>query len=371
MQSQIVSEQLDVDKKTVDLFNTSIHRTFKIARNVVNNNSLLPFAVKTIFSQKDASRRRQAWRKKGIHVPPVIIFSVTKRCNLKCKGCYAHTQNRIEQDLPIERIQLLFEEAKELGASIIIIVGGEPLMRPKILGLAGFHKDIIFPVFTNGLMINQTLALMLRYNRNIVPIISIEGPQEITDCRRGSGMYNRIIDKMRLLRNNGIFFGASITVTSENLLQVTSEDFVSKMADQGVKTMVYVEYIPVDHQTQNLVLSRDQKKILESKLEILENKYKMVFINFPGDEDKFGGCLAAGRGFIHVSQSGVVEPCPASPYSDVDLSDCSLKEALKSPLLKKIRQTPHSLIDSPSGCALFDKEEWVKSLVLNSNNTYE
>ncbi|MCK5670798.1 radical SAM protein, partial [Candidatus Bathyarchaeota archaeon] len=266
-------------------------------------------------------------------------------------------------DIPIGRVSRLFAEAKELGTSIIVIAGGEPLTRPEILDEAREYRDIIFPVFTNGVLIDQGMAMMLKYNRNIVPIISLEGPREVTDGRRGDGMYDLVTRKMKLLKNNGVFYGVSITVTSENMGQVTSDEFVSELMRFGVRAVVYVQYVPVDPETEHLVLGIEMRAILAERLETLRKQKKAVFIDFPGDEEKLGGCLAAGRGFIHISQSGAVEPCPASPFSDVSLNDVSLKEALKSRLLKRIRETPHSLVESSSGCALYDKEEWVRSLV--------
>jgi len=364
MQTQIITEaELDVDMNTVDLFNDSIFRTFTTARKVVGSGELLPHAVRTIVSQRNASKRRLVWRKRGLHVPPAMIFSVTKRCNLNCKGCYEKAQHRQGTDIPIERVSRLFEEASELGTSIIVIAGGEPLTRPEILDEARHYSDIIFPVFTNGVLIDQGMALMLRYNRNIVPIISLEGPRKVTDERRGEGMFDLVARKMKLLKNNGVFYGASITVTSENMEQVTTDEFVSELVRLGVKAVVYVQYVPVDPGTEHLVLGIEMRAILEERLETLRKQNKAVFIDFPGDEDKLGGCLAAGRGFIHISQSGAVEPCPASPYSDVSLNDASLKKALRSSLLKRIRETPHSLLESASGCALYDKEGWVKSLI--------
>ncbi len=364
METQNIPEaRLDVDKGTVDMFNESIFSTFKTARSIVSDTTLLPFAVRTLISQRNAAKRRMNWRKKGVHVPPVIILSATKRCNLNCKGCYHHAHALSQQDISIERVSQMYDEAKELGTSVIVIAGGEPLMRPEIIDAARYYHDIIFPVFTNGLLIEQSLALMLKYNRNIVPIISLEGPGEVTDERRGLGMYDRVMKKMKLLKNNGVFFGASITVTNENMVQVTSPEFVSELTRAGVKAVVYVEYVPVDRSTEHLVVGLEKRPLLEAQIESLRNQFKVVFIDFPGDEEKMGGCLAAGRGFIHVSQSGAVEPCPASPYSDTNLSEISLKEALNSDLLRKIRETPHSLIESPSGCALFDKEDWVKSLL--------
>lgn len=362
MQTQIITE-VDVDRDTVDLFNDSIFKTFITARKIIGNGELRQFAVKTIVAQRNASRRRLSWRKRGIHVPPAMIFSVTKRCNLNCKGCYHHAQHRQSIDLPIERVSRLFEEAKELGTSIIVIAGGEPLTRPEILDEACEYRDIIFPVFTNGVLIDQSMAMMLKYNRNIVPFISLEGPKEVTDERRGEGMYDMVTRKMKLLKNNGVFYGASITITSENMEQVTSDEFVSELCSLGVKAVIYVQYVPVDPETEYLALGIEMRAILVERLESLRKKNKAVFIDFSGDEEKLGGCLAAGRGFIHISQSGAVEPCPASPYSDVSLKDVSLKEALKSRFLRRIRETPHSLVESASGCALYVKEEWVRSLV--------
>lgn len=364
MQTQIITEaELDVDRNTVDLFNDSIFRTFASARKVVGKSELLPHAVRTIVAQRNASKRRLEWRKKGLHVPPAIIFSATKRCNLNCKGCYAHAQHRDSDDIPIERVADLFEEARDLGTSIIVIAGGEPLTRPEIIDEARHFSNIIFPVFTNGVLIDQSMALMLRYNRNIVPMISLEGPREVTDERRGKGMYELVTRKMKLLKNNGVFYGASITVNSENMETVTSDEFVSELLGLGVRAIVYVQYVPVDPDTEHLILGFEMRTMLAERLEAMRKEYNAVFIDFPGDEEKLGGCLAAGRGFIHVSQSGAVEPCPASPYSDVSLNNMPLKEALKSSLLRRIRETPHSLLESTSGCALYDKEEWVKTLV--------
>ena len=63
-----------------------------------------------------------------------------------------------------------------------------------------------------------------------------------------------------------------------------------------------------------------------------------MLISFPGDEVLSGGCLAAGRGFFHINARGGVEPCPFSPYSDTNLAECSLEEALDSPLFRHLRE---------------------------------
>jgi MoaA/NifB/PqqE/SkfB family radical SAM enzyme len=73
-----------------------------------------------------------------------------------------------------------------------------------------------------------------------------------------------------------------------------------------------------------------------------------------GDEEQYGGCLAAGRGFIHVNPRGQLEACPFAPFSDTDLSEISLREALGSELLLKIRQNASQLSETKGG-ALYGK----------------
>jgi MoaA/NifB/PqqE/SkfB family radical SAM enzyme len=89
----------------------------------------------------------------------------------------------------------------------------------------------------------------------------------------------------------------------------------------------------------------------------------MLFISFPGDEQFTGGCLAAGRGFMHINADGSVEPCPFSPYSDTNLSGISLAEALKSPFLTAMREGGFLLGEHDGGCLLFEKRKEVEELL--------
>lgn len=75
------------------------------------------------------------------------------------------------------------------------------------------------------------------------------------------------------------------------------------------------------------------------------------------------GCLSAGRGFVHINATGDIEPCPFAPYSDINLRDSSLKDALQSEFLKTIRQNHRELSETEGGCALWVKREWVRSLL--------
>jgi len=89
----------------------------------------------------------------------------------------------------------------------------------------------------------------------------------------------------------------------------------------------------------------------------------MLFISFPGDEKTSGGCLAAGRGFFHINSIGGAEPCPFSPYSDTNLKNTSLREAINSPFFKRLRDNDVLMEEHIGGCILFEKEETVQSFL--------
>ena len=94
-----------------------------------------------------------------------------------------------------------------------------------------------------------------------------------------------------------------------------------------------------------------------------EHYPEIVFISFPGDEKSSGGCLAAGRGFFHINSHGGAEPCPFSPYSDVNVRDKSLKEALDSTLFTALRSGDLLADDHRGGCVLYEKRDQVQALL--------
>lgn len=317
--------------------------------------------LSTLLRQKRMGARRRNAESDNLMIPPVMIFSVTNRCNLQCKGCYAG--KRMEEgvvELSSERIGQLFQEASDLGIGVIMIAGGEPMMRPEILWEAGKHREIIFPVFTNGLLLNKETIPYFRSMRNLVPILSIEGNRQFTDQRRGRGVYTRLIQTMEHLQKSGRLFGMSLTLTRENFEEVTHPVWLQQHHRLGSSLFFLVEYVPQSESDLELCLSDEQKARLQSRLEIVRKQIPAMFISLPGDESRYGGCLAAGRGFVHVAADGSLEPCPFAPYSDINITKLPLKEALQSKFLNRIRKSHHLLTEAKGGCALWENRQWVE-----------
>ncbi len=328
--------------------------------------------VRTLFGLGQASRRRKAMLRKGVRVPPIIILSITERCNLACRGCYAHALHEIpENELDADRLEGLVAEADRLGVSFFVVAGGEPFLKPELLEMAARHRNIIFLVFTNGLLIDSSLAYRLRRLPNIVPLLSLEGGERETDERRGGGVYQKLLHVMNDLRKNNIFFGTSLTLTRLNFPVLTEESFIRSLVERGMRLILTVEFTPVDEGTGDLTVTPEQRREYRDKVARYRSTIPAVFVNLPQDEEEAGGCLAAGRGFIHVSAKGAVEPCPFSPYSDSNIRDVGLEQALRSPFLAKLREHPEELHETGGGCVLWQKREWVEDLLNESGLSRE
>jgi len=345
--------------------NESIGSLFADAcRLVAARPSYSLFALRTLWRQSRAARRRLAWEECGTHVPPFMIVSVTGRCNLACKGCYAHhLQPRPAAELDAGKLRSVFSEAKSLGVSVIILAGGEPLLRPDLLTITKDYPDIIFPLFTNGLLMNNEVISTLKKQKNVIPVISFEGDGAQTDQRRGGGVFDKLDRLLADLRKAKLFFGVSLTVSRGNFDVVSSENFVQQFIAKGSRLFFFVEYVPVKPGTEAMVLTGHERLRLKGILQSFRSKFPSLFVGFPLDEQEFGGCLAAGRGFVHVNARGDLEPCPFAPYSDTNIAEMSLKAGLQSELFAAIRQDHELREEHSGGCALWAKRDWVGSLL--------
>jgi len=361
-------------KESVDfhkILNKSLNVFFKDALRVaLTNPSQAYHFLRTVKWQKKAARIRSNWKQHGIHVPPILIFSITNRCNLHCKGCYNWAlRPSVQSEMDVTKLRSIITEAKELGISFVMIAGGEPLVRPEILDITRDFPEITFLVFTNGLLINGEVAERLKKQRNFVPVISLEGYEEDTDERRGKGVYERLLGTVEKLKSRGIFWSVSLTVTRTNFAIVTDAQFIKDLINQGCKLFFFVEYTPVREDTEDWLLTDEQRGRLLSIRDSLRSQYPALFVAIPGDEEEIGGCLSAGRGFVHISAAGDVEPCPFAPYSDSNVRDMSLKDALQSEFLEKIRENHGRLSEAEGGCALWVEREWVRSILHSSSTT--
>lgn len=340
----------------------------------VKNPKESAFMLKFAAASHAASKRRVELESKGEHIPSYLIASITSKCNLHCAGCYSRCNEATVDSEPVAQMTSeewlrIFSEADDMGISFILLAGGEPMLRRDIIEAAGERQNILFPIFTNGTFVDEKYLELFDRCRNLIPIMSIEGNQEVTDARRGNGVYERLMSNMDEFKKRGLIFGSSVTVTTENMKEVFSDAFIESLSDRGCKAVIFVEYVPVTEESKELAPGDSEREYMAEEIARLRGQYpEMVFISFPGDEKDSGGCLAAGRGFFHINSYGGAEPCPFSPYSDVNVRDKSLKEVMNSALFTALRSGDMLADDHRGGCVLYEKREQVQALVNQNDN---
>jgi len=343
------------DQSILDVLRIAFRITWRTPRLAV-------YAVRMLRNQLAAAKRRERNQKPGVVVPPFVIFSVTGRCNLACDGCYANRLHRSDDELSDERVGEVLGEARDAGVSVMLLAGGEPLMRSRMIEMARSVPEILFLLFTNGWLLDREVARELRGAPNIIPVVSQEGGDCHTDERRGQGTAEAVSGAMERLKGVGAFFGTSMTLTSENVETATSEATIRGLMRRGCKLFYFINYVPVEPGTESLQLSQDQVTMLERRLVEYRKRIPALFIAFPHDEVALGGCLAAGRGFVHIDPRGDVQPCPFSPFADRNLTAMSFVDAMGSPLLERIRSSDLVLDETDGRCALWKRRGWVEKL---------
>lgn len=362
-----MTETFDLEKYLTDGVENIVKETLKAT---FNDPKMSVFMMSFAMAGKRATKRRRKEFVSGVHVPPFLIASITSECNLHCSGCYSRANKACLDDeamgqLTAEEWQGIFKEAKDLGISFVLLAGGEPTMRRDVIEMAGDIPEIIFPIFTNGTLLDERYYEIFNEHRNLIPILSIEGEEKNTDERRGPGTFEKLTEEMDRIKAHGLIFGVSVTVTTKNIKEVTSDDFLSGLAVKGCKAVIFVEYVPVDDTNIDQAPGDSEREYIKERLTDLRSDYaeNMIMISFPGDEKSSGGCLAAGRGFFHINSHGDAEPCPFSPYSDINVKGTSLRKALQSRLFKEIGDRGLLAEEHAGGCVLYERRRSVEKLL--------
>jgi len=270
-----------------------------------------------------------------------IILTPTVACNLRCEHCYnlfeIHEHNR--ERLPFETMNKVLGEAQQLGAFRATFIGGEPLLRwEELVQLAKNYPDTLCTIFTNGLLLDRSMAKEIAKIGNIELAFSIDGPAELHDRWRGEGHWQKSMTAMKLFSEEGGMSLCSPTVTTENYRAVLSDDFLDQLVGCGAY-MVYVHHYDLlgGQSRVDWLMTRNQLVWLKNRIEEIHKTKKIsVLSNVVGDLLR-GGCPAV-RDFVHINHKGEIEPCCMVPFSGDSVREKSLLEALRGPFLSHLRK---------------------------------
>lgn len=291
------------------------------------------YGTKTVRANRD---------KYNCNIPFTILFDPTSACNLKCNGCWAAEYGHNLQ-LSLDEMRSIVSQGKALGTHFYMLTGGEPLIRKAdIITLASEFPECVFLIYTNATLIDKKLCDDIKRCGNITLALSIEGDECSNDDRRGGGAYKTTIEAMELLKKEKLLFGISVCYTSKNVNQVTSDEFLDKMVELGVKYAFYFNYMPIGKGgDKSLVPTPTQRKYMYFWMKKMRNGKtgKPLFaFDFQDDGEYVGGCIAGGRNYFHINSNGDIEPCVFVHFSDSNIRTDTLFEALQKPLFMAYRK---------------------------------
>jgi MoaA/NifB/PqqE/SkfB family radical SAM enzyme len=308
-------------------------------------------------------RRYVFWEKYGIAPPATVLFSPTMRCNLNCAGCYAGEYSR-DEELDRATADRIIAESQEIGINVFTILGGEPFLWPRLPELFEDHPEAAFQVFTNGSLLDEAMIKRLAKAANALVVLAIEGWRETTERRRGPGSFDRVLALMDLMRHERMMIAYSVTVTRENVDEVTDPAFVRLMLDHGAHLGWYFHYQPTGRcAAMDSLPMPEQRETMRVRLRQARRTMPILIVDFLNDGALTEGCMSAGRRYIHINHRGEVEPCIFVHFATDNIHEKPLAEALCSDFFRDLRRNMPFNANHLRPCMILDNPQHLRDAV--------
>ena len=312
-----------------------------------------------VFSHITA--RRQQFAAGDSELAPLTIkVSPTLRCNLQCRGCFAGSFPS-RGDLAIDVMERTVKQAGALGIRSVGVIGGEPLLVPGIFDLFARFPRTGFYLVTNGTLVDDDTVARLRSLPNVITIFSIEGFEQTNDALRGVGVFRRVMDGMRRLREGKVIFGFSTVVHRENVGEVVSERFIDFLIEQGCLFGGFLPYVPVGSTPRfEIVSDEDEVRAYYDRLDAIVRTRPILILKEGTSDGSFlnTGCGAGHT--MHVTANGEAEPCNGIEFYTERIQDSEPQRVLASPFFRDIRRLHHG---TERHCLVINEPEAVLEVV--------
>jgi putative heme d1 biosynthesis radical SAM protein NirJ2 len=289
--------------------------------------------------------------------PSLVSWNITRQCNLDCAHCYRDAQSRPDADeLTTEQGIKLIGEIARVGFRVLILSGGEPLMRKDVFQLIEAAREHgLRPVFgTNGTLITDEVARRLRDAGLARAGISLDSADRDyhNELRGSDTAWERAIAGMKACREAGLAFQVNTTVTRQNedqLLRIT--DLARELGAAGH----HVFFLVPTGRGRDIADEMVEARRCEQLLEALLNKQREIDIEIkPTCAPQFvriaerldvstrfhRGCLA-GRTYCVITPNGEVQPCPYLPIGVGNVREQSFEEIWRTAeVFHRLREAP-------------------------------
>lgn len=319
-------------------------------------------------------------------VAPVVIWNLLRRCNLTCKHCYATSADSTFRDeLDTEQAIAVIDDLHAAGVRVLILSGGEPLLRHDLFQLAAHarNKGFFVALSTNGTLIDEHTIEQISAAQFAYVGISIDGLEAVHDrFRQKQGSYGASIAAIKLCRQHNIRVGMRTTLTGENFPQIPALLELMRELDVNKFYLSHLNYSGRGKRSRQLdahhQMSREAMEILFERAwtDIREGR-ESEFVSGNNDADgplllrwverrmpqhtarleqllRAWGGNASGVGIANIDNTGEVHPDTYWWQHTVgnvrQQSFRQLWHTSPSPLLQALRQHPRAVGGRCSNC---------------------
>ena len=356
---QYVSEKLHIDGALASLFCS--HFCFAHAKAMLN--TVLPFTFTLWQPEQMSTHDKCTFYLKLAHsplapqterfVPLVLSWNVTRKCNLKCPHCYINaTTKQLKNELTTEEAKDLIDQICKVSRPLLILSGGEPLLREDIFELIryGAAKGLKMGLGSNGCLIDARIAKRLKEAGIETVSISLDShiPEQHDEFRGVGGSWEKAVRAIKALREEGVLVQVNTTVTQHNYDQI--DEIMSLVEKIGVENFHLFFLVPTGRGVKIADVSpaKYENMIKTTFARVAKHKLNVrpscapQFMRIAKDMGLnmrrwIRGCLA-GLYYCRVYPNGDITPCPYLPIKLGNVREKSFKEIwFNSEMFKTLR----------------------------------
>jgi AdoMet-dependent heme synthase len=367
-----MGEKLGISKEVTSLFcehfcfaharamlETVLPFTFDLTQpEVMGTHGKCEYYLKLGYSPKATTNEK--------FIPLIVSWNLTRKCNLKCSHCYINaTSNELTDELNTEESKRLIDQITEVSRPLLILSGGEPLLRNDVYELIryGTEKGLRMGLGSNGGLIDSKSAGKLKEAGVKTVSISIDSPfaKEHDEFRGVVGSWNKAVNAIKVLRDNDVLVQVNTTLTQQNYNQI--DEIMSLAEEIGVENFHLFFLVPTGRGAKMADISPAMYEDMIETTFAKTHRHKLnvrpscapQFMRIAKDmgldmRQWIRGCIA-GLYYCRVYPNGDITPCPYLPIKLGNVREQSFKEIWFSSQIFKDLRNPDSLKGKCGECS--------------------
>jgi radical SAM protein with 4Fe4S-binding SPASM domain len=298
-------------------------------------------------------------------VPLVMSYNVTRECNMKCSHCYINaTDKKLEDELTTKEAKALIDQIYQVSSPLLILSGGEPLLRPDIFELIeyGSKKGLKMGLGSNGYLIDDAVAKKLKTAGIATVSISLDSslPAQHDEFRGVAGAWEKAVNACKALRKNNVLVQVNTTLTHDNYNQI--DDIMALAESIGVENFHLFFLVPtgrgvkltdISPQKYEDMITNTFTKVHKHRLNVRPScapQFMRIAKGMGLDMRQWiRGCIA-GMHYCRIYPNGDVTPCPYLPIKLGNVREQSFKDIWFGSEVFKALRNPDCLKGKCGAC---------------------